>query len=40
MPGDPIEDIGATAKVDFVMKDGIVYRDLARRSDAPTRATN
>jgi imidazolonepropionase-like amidohydrolase len=39
-PGDPIEDIGATAKVDFVMKDGIVYRDLARRSDAPTRATN
>ena len=40
MPGDPIEDIGSTAKVDFVMKDGIVYRDLARRSDAPTRATN
>jgi imidazolonepropionase-like amidohydrolase len=25
-PGDPIADIGATAKVDFVMKDGIVYR--------------
>ncbi len=40
MPGDPIEDIGATAKVDFVMKDGIVYRDLARRSDAPTRSAN
>jgi imidazolonepropionase-like amidohydrolase len=39
MRGDPIEDISATAKVDFVMKDGIVYRDLARRSDAPTRAT-
>jgi imidazolonepropionase-like amidohydrolase len=27
MPGDPIADISATAKVDFVMKDGIVYRD-------------
>ena len=26
MPGDPIADIGVTAKVDFVMKDGIVYR--------------
>lgn len=25
MPGDPISDISATAKVDFVMKDGIVY---------------
>ncbi len=26
MPGDPIADISATAKVDFVMKDGIVFR--------------
>jgi imidazolonepropionase-like amidohydrolase len=26
MPGDPIEDIRVTAKVDFVMKDGAVYR--------------
>ena len=26
MPGDPIEDVRATAGVDFVMKDGIVYR--------------
>jgi len=26
MPGDPIADTSATAKVDFVMKDGIVYR--------------
>ena len=26
MPGDPLEDIGVTAKVDFVMKDGAVYR--------------
>ena len=30
MPGDPIADIRATAKVNFVMKDGIVYRDDAR----------
>jgi imidazolonepropionase-like amidohydrolase len=29
MPGDPIADIQATAKVDFVMKDGIVYRQAA-----------
>jgi imidazolonepropionase-like amidohydrolase len=26
MSGDPIADIGATATVDFVMKDGAVYR--------------
>lgn len=26
MPGDPIADIGVTAEVDFVMKDGTVYR--------------
>ena len=26
MPGDPLEDIAATAKVDFVMKGGRVYR--------------
>jgi len=26
MPDDPVADIGATAKVDFVMKDGIVYK--------------
>jgi hypothetical protein len=24
---DPVADIGATASVDFVMKDGVVYRD-------------
>ncbi len=29
MPGDPIADIGVTAKVDFVMKDGIVFRGLS-----------
>ena len=26
MPGDPLEDIAATAKVDFVMKGGWIYR--------------
>ena len=30
MPGDPIADIGVTAKVDFVMKDGIVFRAFER----------
>jgi imidazolonepropionase-like amidohydrolase len=34
MPGNPIADIGATTKVDFVMKDGIVYssHDIQRTS--------
>lgn len=32
MPGNPIADIRATATVDFVMKNGIVYRDDERRS--------
>ena len=26
MPGDPTADIRVTARVDFVMKDGVVYR--------------
>jgi imidazolonepropionase-like amidohydrolase len=30
MPGDPLTDIAATAKVDFVMKDGAVYRRLGQ----------
>jgi imidazolonepropionase-like amidohydrolase len=34
MPGDPIADIGVTAKVDFVMKDGVVYRDDSRTGSA------
>src|SRR5581483_11108081 len=38
MAGDPIADIRATKKVDFVMKDGIVYRDDGRRSDTAARA--
>ena len=33
MPGNPMADIRATANVDFVMKDGIVYREFPRRSD-------
>ena len=27
MPGDPLADIGNVMKVDFVMKDGVVYRE-------------
>jgi imidazolonepropionase-like amidohydrolase len=30
MPGDPLVDIAATANVDFVMKDGVVYRCLGQ----------
>jgi imidazolonepropionase-like amidohydrolase len=30
MPGDPLADIGNVLKVDFVMKDGEVYREPAR----------
>ena len=26
VPGDPIDDIALTSKVDFVMKDGVIYR--------------
>jgi hypothetical protein len=33
MSGDPIADIRATAHVDFVMKDGIVFRDDRVRRD-------
>jgi imidazolonepropionase-like amidohydrolase len=40
MPGDPIADIGATAKVDFVMKDGIVYRDGTQRDVIAAEATD
>jgi imidazolonepropionase-like amidohydrolase len=40
MPGDPAADISVTAKVDFVMKDGIVYREAERKSHAATRAAN
>ena len=27
MPGNPFEDISVTEKVNFVMKDGVVYRN-------------
>ena len=40
MPGDPIADIRATAKVDFVMRDGIVYRDARRRRDTTAAAAD
>ena len=30
MPGDPLADIASVLKVDFVMKDGAVYREPAR----------
>jgi imidazolonepropionase-like amidohydrolase len=30
MPGDPLADIGNVMKVDFVMKDGVVYKEPAR----------
>jgi imidazolonepropionase-like amidohydrolase len=34
MPGDPIADIGQTLKVDFVMKDGAIYRHIDRHPDS------
>lgn len=40
MPGDPIGDIRATAKVDFVMKDGIVYHDARGRRDTAPRVAD
>jgi imidazolonepropionase-like amidohydrolase len=40
MSGDPIVNIAATEKVDFVMKDGMVFRDDRRRSETPTQARN
>jgi imidazolonepropionase-like amidohydrolase len=40
MPGDAIADIGITARFDFVMKDGIVHRGSARKSDTAVRAAS
>ena len=37
MPGDPLADIAATTKVDFVMKDGAVYRRRNRNIDVKRR---
>ncbi|PZQ21288.1 MAG: amidohydrolase family protein, partial [Stenotrophomonas acidaminiphila] len=35
VPGDPVADINAVLKVDFVMKDGTVYR--TPRLDTPAQ---
>jgi imidazolonepropionase-like amidohydrolase len=35
MLDDPTTDISVTSRVDFVMKDGNVYRDARRRADRP-----
>ena len=32
MPGDPLTDIDVTGQVDFVMKDGVIYKDPADRA--------
>jgi imidazolonepropionase-like amidohydrolase len=32
MPGDPLADIDITGQVDFVMKDGVIYKDPADRA--------
>jgi imidazolonepropionase-like amidohydrolase len=32
MPGDPFADIDVTGRVDFVMKDGVIYKDPADRA--------
>ena len=40
MPGDPVADISATATVDFVMKDGIVYRQTTGGRDMQARAAD
>ena len=35
--GDPLKDIKVLEKVGFVMKDGKVFKEASRRSDADTR---
>ena len=37
MPGDPFADIDVTGRVDFVMKDGVIYKDPTARSIGPGR---
>jgi imidazolonepropionase-like amidohydrolase len=33
MPGDPFTDIEVTGQVDFIMKDGVIYKDPARTAE-------
>jgi imidazolonepropionase-like amidohydrolase len=40
MQGDPIADISATARVDFVLKDGVVYRGRAAIPEEVNRHEN
>ena len=37
MPGHPVDDIAVTAKVDFVMKDGVVHRAATSTLAGPCR---
>jgi imidazolonepropionase-like amidohydrolase len=37
VPGNPLEDIGVTQHVAFIMKNGTIYRDLSPRQDLPSR---
>ena len=34
MPGDPLADIEVTGQVDFVMKDGVIYKDSVQAGNA------
>jgi imidazolonepropionase-like amidohydrolase len=35
MPGDPFTDIEVTGRVDFVMKEGVIYKDPGSTARAP-----
>jgi imidazolonepropionase-like amidohydrolase len=37
MPGDPLTDIEVTGQVDFVMKDGVIYKDPADAVEGSAR---
>jgi imidazolonepropionase-like amidohydrolase len=40
MPGDPFTDIDITGQVDFVMKDGVIYKDPAQALPSGVRVEN